>query len=181
MRTFSYALVIIALAATSACNRQDSAHPVDEERPVGKVAAPVANTFKRPVFDVAAMQGNVVQSACFVTSINSDPVPATFEIKNNQALDVNGWTANLDFSVPQSVVFIIRNGNVAFDYPAQLGPDKARAAEVLGKPQLANAGYVSKLDLNGVPPGPYEMWIGQVGQADTKYCLIDNKILSVVP
>lgn len=180
MRTFAHALVIIAVAATSACNKHDSGSPV-EEKPGGEAAAPVVDAFKRPVFNVANMQGNVVQSACFVTSINSDPVAAAFEAKNNQTLDVSGWTANLDFSVPQSVVFIIRNGNVAFDYPAQMGPDKARAAEVLGKPQLVNAGYVSKLDLNGVPPGPYEMWIGQVGQADTKYCLIDNKILSVVP
>jgi len=179
-------VMAVALGATvlavSACQQSSepaTTEPAAKSEPVASVAPPEPK-FERPAYDASAMDSNVaVKSACFVAAINSDPAPERFEVKAGAKVALEGWTADVDFNVPESIALIIKSSSIAYEYPATLGPDHSRAAEVLKKPQLANAGYTAELDLSGVQPGEYSVFIKQTSGGSSKYCLIDNRQIVV--
>jgi len=169
------------ILALSAC--QQSSEPVTEpaatSEPVAAVMPPEPK-FERPAYNASAMDSNVaVKSACFVAAINSDPAPERFQVKAGAKVSLEGWTADADFNVPETIALIIKSSSIAYEYPARLGPDHSRAAEVLKRPQLANAGYTAELDLSGVRPGEYSVFVKQTLGGSSKYCLIDNRQIVV--
>lgn len=159
--------------------------PPSPQPETAEARAPAKETPPAPsatTFDASRMTGHVTQSACFVTAFNGDPAPDLFHAAAGDRVGVSGWTADSDFNVPEQVSLILRRDPAtAYEFRATLGPDAARAAEVLGKPQLANAGYTSEIALTGVQPGTYEIWISQLTGGTTKYCVVDKQRLLVGP
>lgn len=144
-----------------------------------KVAAEAAKTeLERAKFD-GFVEANVTHSACFVSAINNDPAPPFFGAVRGEQLELSGWTADKDLNVPSSIAVVLKAKDKAYRYDAVLGPDRNRAAEIIRKPELANAGYVSKIDLTGVAQGEYSLYIEQATAVGIRYCLVDNRKLRI--
>lgn len=169
-------------ACTPAPETEPAVAPVESAPPPATpptlTPATVAPLEEVGYVDIAALVDG--KAACFLGAVNGDPVGEQVEVKRGQAYTLEGWTADSDLEIPSKVEVVVANGERGYLLPASLGPDvRFNAAQTLGKPALANAGYTSSTDFSGVPEGEYLVFIRQHTNAGTHYCPISARRLLV--
>lgn len=121
------------------------------------------------------------RAACFITSVDSDPVEGELALAPGRVYQIEGWAADGDLNVPSRMEFILKGqSGEYFVYGARNVEDRSRAAEVFGRESLKHSGYLSQVEVGDVPAGTYEVLVRQHFDDLELDCPVSGKVVLVM-